>query len=69
MLGLVQGAFESRPFGFGMWVLSRWMLASEVFGYLDEAAQVGDEGDLWNGARYGIGQTWTSDDDSKALCS
>jgi len=45
------------------------MLASEVFGHLDESAQVRNEGYLWNAAGYGIGQTWTSDDDSKTLCS
>ena len=58
-----------RASGLGMWVLSRWMLASEVFGHLDESAQVGNEGYLWNGTGYGIGQTWTSDNDRKTLRS
>ena len=39
------------------------MLTSDVFGHLDESTQVGDEGYLWNRARYGIGQTWTTDND------
>ena len=55
--------------GIGMWLQSRWMLTSDVFGHLDESTQVGNEGYLWNGVGYGIGQTWTSDDDSKTLCS
>ena len=60
---------NGRASGRSIWVLFRWMLASDVFGHLDESAQVGNERDLWNGVGYGIGQTWTSDNDRKTLRS